>query len=137
MRAEQWVFWGLAIYLGLMSGVYPWATWRTEGEVEVIGTTVIVLTLLFTLMIAGYFRATGRRMDPRPEDRMDAVVADGAGEYGFFAPSSIYPFWAGVVCTMIMLGWIFGYWLAIIGAGIGIWAVAGWSLQFYRGDYAH
>lgn len=137
MRAEQWVFWGLAIYLAIMSGVYPWATWRTEGEVEVIGTTVIILSLLFTVMIAGYFLATGRRMDPRPEDRGDATVADGAGDYGFFAPASIWPFWAAMVCAMIFLGWIFGYWLSIIGAGIGIWAVAGWSLQFYRGDYAH
>lgn len=137
MRAEQWVFWGLAIYLAIMSGVYPWATWRTEGEVEVIGTTVIILTLLFTVMIAGYFLATGRRMDPRPEDRGDATMADGAGDYGFFAPASIWPFWAAMVCAMILLGWIFGYWLSIIGAGIGIWAVAGWSLQFYRGDYAH
>ena len=137
MRAEQWIFWGLGLYLALMSPIYPYVTWRTQGEVEIIGTTVIILTLLFTVMVAGYLYATGRRMDKRPEDRLDGTIADGAGDYGFFAPSSIWPFWCAVVVMMIFLGWLFGYWLALIGAGIGIWAVAGWSLQFYRGDYAH
>lgn len=137
MKAEQWVFWGLGIYLGIMSAVYPWATWATEGEVEPIGTTVIILTFLFTVMIAGFLALTGHRMDKRPEDRQEATIADGAGSYGFFAPNSIWPFWCAVVVMLVFLGWIFGYWLAIIGAGIGIWAVAGWSLQFYRGDYAH
>lgn len=137
MKAEQWIFWGLAAYFLIMSPIYPYVTWRTQGEVEVIGTTVIILSLLFTLMIAFFLYATGRRMDKRPEDNAEATVADGAGNMGFFAPASIWPFWAALVTMMIFLGWIFGYWLAIIGAGIGVWAVAGWSLQFYRGDYAH
>lgn len=137
MKSEQWIFWGLAIYMAIMSAAYPYFTWRTQGEVEIIGTTVIILTLLFIVMIAFYLKATGRRMDLRPEDNMDATIADGAGDMGFFAPASIWPFWCALVIMMIFLGWIFGYWLALIGAGIGIWATAGWSLQFYRGDYAH
>ncbi|SDB80116.1 Cytochrome c oxidase subunit IV [Raineyella antarctica] len=137
MKAEQWVFWALAIYFALMSAVYPYITLKTEGHVEIIGTVVILLTLVFTLMVAGFLYATGRRMDKRPEDRQDGTIAEGAGAYGFFAPSSIWPFWCGLVVMLIFLGWIFGFWLSIIAAGIGVWAVAGWSLQFYRGDYAH
>ncbi|WOP17604.1 cytochrome c oxidase subunit 4 [Raineyella sp. LH-20] len=137
MKAEQWVFWGIAIYLAIMSPVYALSTWMTEGYVEIIGTVVLILTFIFTAMIAGFIAITGRRMDARPEDRIDATIAEGAGPIGFFAPASIWPFWCALVVMLMFLGWIFGYWLTIIGAGIGVWAVAGWSLQFYRGDYAH
>ncbi|WOQ15892.1 cytochrome c oxidase subunit 4 [Raineyella sp. W15-4] len=137
MKAEQWVFWGIAIYLGIMAPVYAFATMRTEGYVEIIGTVVLILTFLFTVMIGGYIAITGRRMDARPEDRADATMAEGAGPVGFFAPASIWPFWCALVVALIFIGWIFGYWITIIAAGIGVWAVAGWSLQFYRGDYAH
>lgn len=137
MKAEAWVFWAVAIYLGVMSGVYSFVSYKTQGQVEIIGSVVLVLAFLFAAMIAGYLSIHGHRMDPRPEDRPDATIAEGAGDYGFFATSSIWPFWAGLVVMMMFLGWIFGHWLMIIAFAIGIWAVAGWSLQYYRGDYAH
>ena len=31
--------------------------------------------------------------EPRPEDRMDGEIADGAGELGFFPPYSWWPLW--------------------------------------------
>ncbi len=137
MKAEQWLFWGLAIYIGAMSPVYAFATWKTEGYVEIIGTVVLILTFLFLVMIGSFVAVTGRRMDRRAEDRLDATVAEGAGPVGFFAPASIWPFWCALVVMFMFIGWIFGPWITIIAAGVGVWAVAGWSLQFYRGDYAH
>lgn len=137
MKSEAKVFWGLAIYMALMSVVYPIATWRTQGYVEPVGTVVIILTLLFLVMIGGYLHLTARKMDPRLEDRPDGTIAEGAGDYGFFAPSSPWPFWCALVTMMMFLGWIFGYWIMLIGVGVGVWAVAGWTMQFYKGDYAH
>jgi len=137
VKAEAWVFWGIGIYMGVMTPIYIWATWASQGHVEIVGTVMIALTLLFCLMIAGYITLTGSRMDPRLEDRPDGTIAEGAGHYGFFAPASIWPFWCALVIALMFLGWIFGYWLTIIAAGIGVWATAGWALQFYRGDYAH
>ena len=34
---------------------------------------------------------TGRRVDPRPEDQLDAEIIDGAGELGFYSPHSWWP----------------------------------------------
>ena len=35
-------------------------------------------------------------MDPRPEDRKDGEIADGAGELGFFPPYSWWPLWCAL-----------------------------------------
>ena len=37
----------------------------------------------------------------------------------------------------MFLGPVFGWWLTLLGAGIGVWAVMGWCYEFYVGDYKH
>ena len=54
-------------------------------------------------------------MEPRPEDRKDAEIADGAGELGFFPPYSWWPLWCGACLAVIVLGVVIGWWLVIIG----------------------
>lgn len=110
---------------------------KVDGKIEMAGTTALILTFVMTLMIWANFVVHGRTLDPRPEDDLDAEVADGAGDIGFFPPSSIWPFWAALCCGIIVLGIIFGWWISIIGAGIGIWATSGWCYQYYRGVYRH
>ena len=59
-------------------------------------------------------------------------------ELGFFAPKSIWPFWAAVVVAVIFLGPALQQaWITLLGLGMGIWATSGWVLEFYRGDYKH
>ena len=59
-------------------------------------------------------------MEPRPEDRKDAEIADGAGELGFFPPYSWWPLWCGAALAVIVYGMALGaWWLVIIGFGLG------------------
>ena len=66
------------------------------ARVEVIGTTALILSGGLALIIGSYFWFVSRRIDPRPEDRLDADIAEGAGELGFFSPGSYWPISARV-----------------------------------------
>ena len=47
-------------------------------------------------MMSLYLGFHAARMEPRPEDRKDGEIADGAGELGFFPPYSWWPLWCGL-----------------------------------------
>lgn len=132
MKPEKWVFWFITIYIAIVTPIY----WFTSYEIA--GTFVLGFTGLLGAMIAGYLTLTARSFDPRPEDRPDAEVVDGAGTIGFFAPKSIWPFWAAVTVAIIFLGpALHQAWISLVGIALGIWSCSGWVLEFYRGDYKH
>ncbi|MCC2593439.1 cytochrome c oxidase subunit 4 [Tessaracoccus sp. OS52] len=132
MRPEKGTFWFVAVFFGVVTPIY----WFTAHEIA--GTFVLGFTALLGIIIASHLTITARTFDPRPEDRKDAEVIEGAGEFGFFAPSSIWPFWAALVAALIFLGpGTQQWWISLIGLGLGIWAASGWLFQFYRGDYKH
>lgn len=132
MKPEKWIFWFMAIFFAIVAPAY----WLISGEIA--GTVVLSFTFVLSAMIAGYLTLTARTFDPRPEDREDGEIVEGAGDYGFFAPSSIWPFWCAVTVTVIALGpALHQPWISLMGIGIGIWALSGWLFQFYRGEYKH
>ena len=137
MKTEAKIFLFLVIFFAIVTPVYPYMTWRADGQIEPIGTTVLVLTLLFSAMIWGMLALTGRSTGARPEDRADGEIVEGAGALGFFPPTSIIPFWSTVAITVMLLGVVFGWWLTLLGVGIGIWAAMGWAYEYYVGDYQH
>ena len=57
-------------------------------------------------------------MKPRPEDRTDATMADGAGVIGSFPGSSIWPFVLGMGLFLMVLSMVFGLWLIAPGASL-------------------
>ena len=87
-------------------------------------------------MIAVYLGITSRKID-RPEDRPDAEIAEGAGELGFLPASSIWPLWMALTMVLIVLGPVFGWWISLLGLGMGIWSLTGWVYEYYRVDYRH
>ena len=132
MKAEKWVFWFIFIFFLIVTPIYWFMSY------EIAGTFVLAFTGLLGGMIAGYLSYTATKFAPRPEDRKDGEVYEAAGEVGFFAPKSIWPFWAAVVVAVIFLGpALHQAWITLVGIGLGIWATAGWVLEFYRGDYKH
>lgn len=137
MKTESKIFLFLVIFFLAVTPIYLFITWWLDGAIEPIGTTVLALTLLFSTMIWGALALTGRTIDPRPEDRKDAEVIEGAGALGFFPPSSLVPFWSTVVLSLMMLGMVFGWWITMIGAALGIWVLFGWAYEYYVGDYKH
>lgn len=137
MKTEAKIFLFLVIFFAIVTPVYPYMTYRADGHIEPIGTTVLILTLIFSAMVWGMLFLTGRSTGPRPEDRHDGEIVEGAGVLGFFPPTSIIPFWSTVAITIIMLGPVFGWWLTLLGLGVGIWAALGWAYEYYVGDYQH
>ena len=131
MKAEAWVFGALTIFFAIVAPVYYLVS------KDPTGTAALILTFFLALMISGYLGLVGRRMDPRPEDRKGGEIADGAGEVGFFPPQSIWPLYCALTLALIVLGPVFGWWLTIVGFGVGVVTVTGWLFEFYRGEHAH
>lgn len=131
MKVERLIFAAITIFFAIVAPIY----WFMSGEV--IGTVALVLSVAFCGMLTVYFTIQSRKIDPRPEDRKDADIVEGAGEVGFFPSTSIWPFWTALTVTIMALGPVFGWWLTILGIALGVWALTGWVYQYYRDEYQH
>jgi hypothetical protein len=88
-------------------------------------------------MIGGYLGFTAKRVGPRPEDRNDAEIHEGAGEQGHFSPWSWWPLVLGLAAAGGFLGLAVGWWIVFIAAGLALVALVGWVFEYSRGDHAH
>jgi hypothetical protein len=131
VKVEAWVFGILSVFVVVVTPIY----WLMSNDPT--GTTALVMTFFLSLLVAFYLSVTARRMDPRPEDRKEAEIAEGAGELGFFPPYSWWPLWCALTLAVVVLGIVFGWWLFIAGVGIGIVTLSGFIFEYYRGDHAH
>ena len=94
------------------------AYWLIAGDWT--GTSALVMTTLLAAMVTLYLGFHAAKMEPRPEDRKDAEIADGAGELGFFPPYSWWPLWCAASLAVIVYAVAIGaWWLVIIGFGLG------------------
>jgi hypothetical protein len=128
---ESWVFGINAVFFALVSPTY----WFVSEDPT--GTSALVMTTLLAALVAFYLGFHANKMDERPEDRKQAEVVEGAGEFGFFPPYSWWPLWCALALSLCVLGVVFGWWLLIIGVGAGSIALNGWVFEFYRGEHAH
>lgn len=132
MKVEAWIFAIATAFFLFITPVYWFITYDWTGA------TALAMTMLLALMITVYLGFHARRMDPRPEDRKEGEIAEGAGELGFFPPYSWWPLWTAVafsitVYAVAMAAW----WLVIIGIVLGLMALVGWVFEYYRGEHAH
>lgn len=131
MKAEAWIFGICALFFLVVAPAYWLITYDWTG------TSALTMTLLLALMMTVYLGFHAKNMEPRPEDRKDAEMADGAGELGFFPPYSWWPLWCAATLGLIVLGVVIGWWLVIIGFALGAVALSGWIFEYYRGVHAH
>ena len=132
MRAEAWIFAATTVFFVIVSPSY----WFATGDWT--GTSALTMTTLLAAMVTVYLGFHAARMDPRPEDRKAAEIADGAGELGFFPPYSWWPLWCALTLGVIVYGVALGaWWLVIIGGGLGTLALSGLIFEYYRGVHAH
>jgi cytochrome c oxidase subunit IV len=102
----------------------------------VAGTTALILTGGLALIVGSYFWFVSRRIDPRPEDRLDADIAEGAGELGFFSPGSYWPFGLAFGAMIAGLGLAFSeYWLLALGLVGVLFAVGGLLFEYYTSGH--
>lgn len=132
MRTEAWIFGILAAFFVIVTPVYWFVSYDPTG------TSALVLTVGLASLVTFYLVITGRRLDePRPEDRSDAEIAEGAGEFGFFSPYSWWPLYCALSLVAAVLGIVFGWWLFLIGLGFGAASALGLVFEYYRGEHAH
>jgi hypothetical protein len=132
MKSEAWIFAICTIFFVLVSPAY----WFITSDPT--GTSALVMTTLLAAMVTMYLGFHARKMDPRPEDRKDGEIADGAGELGFFPPYSWWPLWCALSLGVIVFGTAAAaWWLVIIGFVIGGLTLSGWIFEYYRGEHAH
>jgi hypothetical protein len=123
------VFCGLFFAFAISYGLW---TWIEDGRVEVVGTTALVLSGALALIVGSYFWFISRRIDPRPEDRLEADIAEGAGERGFFSPGSYWPVGLAFGAMVAGLGLAFSeYWLLALGLVGVLFAVGGLLFEYY------
>ena len=101
------------------------------------GTSALVMTWLLASLMAFFLAVVAKQLPDRPEDRKEAEVADGAGELGFFPPYSWWPLFCALALGTCVMGVIFGWWLFLIGVGIGVITLCGYVFEYYRGYHAH
>jgi hypothetical protein len=132
MKAESLIFGICTVFFVLVAPAY-WLIAR-----DPTGTSALVMTALLTLLVTFYLGFHANKMDPRPEDRQDAEIADGAGELGFFPPYIWWPMWCGLTLGVVVFSTALeAWWLMIIGFGLGGLALCGWIYEYYVGDHAH
>lgn len=131
MRVESWVFYLLCGFFAAITPIY----WFMSHDYT--GTTALILAFFLTLMVGLYLWLIARRMDLRPEDKKLGEIAEGAGELGFFPPSSIWPLYCAVAMALVVLGPVYGWWLSILGFAFGAVALCGLVFQYYRHEHAH
>ena len=131
MKVEALVFNLITQFCFVAATVYGF--WAREP----IGTTALALSGGLTGLVGGFFWFVSRRIDPRPEDRKDAEIAEGAGELGFFPPASYWPFGLALSAAIMGLGVGFWYfWLMAIGAAALVITIGGLLFEFYVGQNA-
>jgi hypothetical protein len=141
MKSENRLFFVLALFVFAMAGLYGWWTNIASPEqsghhgTEWIGVVALVLSGLLLSMIGGALWLISRRIEPRPEDRADAEIADGAGDLGFFSPGSYWPFGLALSAALACLGLAFDqWWLVAAGLISVLFATCGLMFEYYTGS---
>ncbi len=134
MKIEARLFLVVAVFLFGAAGFYAWWTNRDQGSVEAAGTAALILSGGLLGICGSFFWFVSRRIDPRPEDREDAEIAEAAGELGFFSPGSYWPVGIAGAATVAGMGLaFFQLWLVIIGVLLILFTVGGLLFEYYIG----
>ena len=136
MKSSSRLFYGITVFMVIAAVVYILATIYVKDSgslqgLEWAGATGLVLSAGLTLMLGAYLHITENRSDIGPDDWEEAEIADGAGELGFFSPSSIWPFVMTVSIAVLGYGIVFmAYWMIVMGAVMLIWSATMLNLQY-------
>lgn len=115
----------LFIFYAIVTGVYAYFAQ------EPVGIVALALSAGLALIIGYYFWFINRRTGGvLPEDNLQAEIADGAGELGFFSPHSWWPLPVALSATAAGVGLIIGWWLTLIAVGALLVSVLGFVLEY-------
>jgi F0F1-type ATP synthase membrane subunit a len=131
MKDTAKIFFYIALFLIIMDGVYWWTSHDPTGEAALVMATGL------SGMIAYYLYFTVKRIGPGPDDRADAEPHEGAGEQGFFSPTSWWPVTLVLALATLFLGVAIGFWLCYFAVPFVLFGVYGLVMEYYRGENKH
>jgi hypothetical protein len=135
MKVEARIFDIVTVFAFLVAVVYGVMTGTmTQDGVEPVGLVALILTGGLALLAGSYLRFVSRRIEPRPEDREEAEIADGAGEMGFFSPGSYWPItMAASAATAGVALAFFHVWLLVIAIVMVLVSIGGLVFEYHTG----
>ena len=134
MKVEARIFLSVALFCVVIAALY--AVWSNAdfGHVEWAGTVALLLSGGLLGISGSFFWFVSRRIDPRPEDRADAEIAEAAGELGFFSPGSYWPLGLGAAAALTAIGLaLVQVWLVLVGVAAILFNVGGLLFEYYSG----
>lgn len=146
MGTNTRLFWVIAGFFFFADAVY--ITWsllvsaqpanQIAPRIEWVGAIAFGLSGILASLIAFYLGRVHSAQNgvELPEDRVDALIEEGAGEQGHFSPWSWWPFMLAASLALVVLGLAIGPWISFIGAGVLAVSIVGWVYEYYRGYFA-
>ena len=127
MKVSWQLFIGLALFYALMTIIY----WQVGGEPVGIGGMLLAAALAG--MVGFYLWFTQRRIGQiLPEDNLTALIADGAGDLGFYSPHSWWPLPVALSMCALTLSLIIGWWLTVISLGALVISIIGMVTEYEK-----
>jgi hypothetical protein len=136
MKIEARIFLLITLFCWLAAAAYGAWTNNKNGGIEMAGFVALILSGGLLGICGSFFWFISRRIDPRPEDRSDAEIAEAAGELGFFSPGSYWPL--GIAGSGALTGFGLAFvqiWLVIIGVCGILFNVGGLLFEYYIGGH--
>ncbi|MFJ9777967.1 cytochrome c oxidase subunit 4 [Amycolatopsis sp. NPDC003865] len=135
MKVEARIFFIVAIFAVFMAAVYwVWTALAATHGAEPVGIVALFLTGGLAFLAGSYMQFVARRIEPRPEDREDAEISDGAGELGFFSPGSYWPVGMAATAALAALGLAFFHiWLLVIALVALLITIGGLVFEYHTG----
>ena len=138
MKTEWRLFIGIGVFCWLAAiGYGIWTSLPnsySHGHLEPVGVAALILSGGLLGIPGGFFWFVSRRIDPRPEDRSDAEIAEAAGDFGFFSPGSYWPVTLAGAAMVVGLALAFAQvWLVIVGVLFLMFAIGGLLFEYYVG----
>lgn len=132
MKVAYILFAIIGVFFSIMAAIYGLVTHWTEP----VGPVGFILSALLTFMVAYYVWFTQKKIGLTPDDDPEGEIDQFEGDYGFFSPYSWQPLFLGATAAIMFAGLAIGWWLFIIGATLGLFALIGWTFEYWHGERA-
>lgn len=128
LRTETKIFGFWTLFFAIVAAIYAWFTYGHE----LAGTAALIVTALISGSLTFYLWWTGRKTAERPEDDADGEIAEAEGDYGYFAPRSIWPPLLALTASIACFGIAIGWWLVMLDVPLAFFAIIGWTFEHFR-----
>jgi hypothetical protein len=118
---------GIGTFFAVIGLIYWFSSYEDGGFLMLIGSA------LLGLFPGSYYLWWSTRQKPQADDDPSADMAEGAGAVESFPGSSIWPFILGMGALFTVLTFVFGLWLAPLGAALILSGAIGATVESRRG----